>query len=76
MVLTGQFSSGKSKLITALTDRAVEPVSDADIATDDVREYLWDGAVVLLIRLAFSRACGAMTNWPRRRLAGRTSSCL
>lgn len=48
MVLTGQFSSGKSKLITALTDRAVEPVSDADITTDDVREYTWDGAVILV----------------------------
>ncbi|NRQ50406.1 GTPase [Aeromicrobium stalagmiti] len=48
MVLTGQFSSGKSKLITALTDRAVEPASDADIATDTVTSYPWDGAVVLV----------------------------
>ena len=48
MVLTGQFSSGKSKLITALTDRAVEPPSDADIATDTVTAYQWDGAVVLV----------------------------
>ena len=48
MVLTGQFSSGKSKLITALTDRAVEPPSAADIATDTVTTYPWDGAVVLV----------------------------
>jgi hypothetical protein len=48
MVLTGEFSSGKSKLITALTDRAVEPPSDADIATDEVTPYDWDGAVTLV----------------------------
>lgn len=48
MVLTGQFSSGKSSLIKALTDGGVDPVIDADIATDDVTEYEWDGAVVLV----------------------------
>ncbi|MGK5682362.1 GTPase [Actinoplanes sp. URMC 104] len=48
MVLTGQFSSGKSSLIKALTDGAVNPVIDADIATDAVTEYEWDGAVVLV----------------------------
>lgn len=48
MVLTGQFSSGKSKLITALTDKAVEPLSNADIATDEVTEYEWNDAVVLV----------------------------
>ncbi|GAA1622738.1 GTPase [Actinoplanes couchii] len=48
MVLTGQFSSGKSSLIKALTDGAVDPVVDADIATDTVTEYEWDAAVVLV----------------------------
>lgn len=48
LVLTGQFSSGKSSLIKALTDGAVDPVIDADIATDAVTEYPWDGAVVLV----------------------------
>lgn len=48
MVLTGQFSSGKSSLIKALTDGAVDPVIDADIATDDVTSYEWDGAVTLV----------------------------
>ncbi|WP_181541237.1 GTPase domain-containing protein [Micromonospora saelicesensis] len=48
MVLTGQFSSGKSSLIKALTDGGVDPVIDADIATDAVTEYEWDGAVVLV----------------------------
>lgn len=48
MVLTGQFSSGKSSLIRALTDGAVEPLIDADIATGEVTEYEWDGAVVLV----------------------------
>lgn len=48
MVVTGQFSSGKSSLIQALTDGAVNPVIDADIATDAVTEYPWDGAVILV----------------------------
>jgi hypothetical protein len=48
MVLTGQFSSGKSSLIKALTDGAVDPAIDADIATDDVTSYEWDGAVTLV----------------------------
>lgn len=48
MVLTGQYSSGKSSLIKALTDGAVDPVIDADISTDEVTEYPWDGAVVLV----------------------------
>lgn len=48
MVLTGQYSSGKSSLIKALTDGAVEPLIDADIATGEVTEYEWDGAVVLV----------------------------
>lgn len=48
MVLTGQFSGGKSKLIEALTDGAVVPGSAADIATDKVTEYAWGGAVVFV----------------------------
>jgi len=48
MVLTGQYSSGKSSLIKALTDGAVEPLIDADVATGEVTEYEWDGAVVLV----------------------------
>jgi hypothetical protein len=48
MVLTGQFSSGKSTLIKALTDGQVNPVIGADIATDHVTAYEWDGAVVLV----------------------------
>lgn len=48
MVLTGQFSSGKSSLVKALTDGAADVVIDSDIATDDVTEYTWDGAVTLI----------------------------
>lgn len=48
MVLTGQFSSGKSSLIKALTDGDVDPLIAADIATDTVTEYAWNGAVILV----------------------------
>jgi signal recognition particle receptor subunit beta len=48
LVLTGQFSSGKSTLIKALTDGAADVTIDADIATDRVTEYDWDGHVVLV----------------------------
>lgn len=48
LVLTGQFSSGKSTLIKALTDGAAEVTIDADIATDRVTEYDWDGHVALV----------------------------
>ena len=48
MVLTGQFSTGKSKLVEALTDGVVVPGSAADILTYDVREYDWDGSVTLV----------------------------
>ncbi|MGY1714222.1 GTPase [Geodermatophilus sp. SYSU D01106] len=48
MVLTGQFSSGKSSLVKALTDGAADVVIDSDIATDEVTEYTWDGAVTLI----------------------------
>jgi predicted GTPase len=48
MVLTGQFSGGKSTLIEALTDRAVRPPTGADYTTDEVTEYAWSGAVTLV----------------------------
>lgn len=48
LVLTGQFSSGKSSLIKALTDGAAEPLIDADVATDEITQYDWDGAVTLV----------------------------
>lgn len=48
MVLTGQFSGGKSTLIEALTDRAVRPPTGADYTTDKVTEYAWSGAVTLV----------------------------
>lgn len=48
MVLTGQYSSGKSSLIKALTDGAVDPEIGADIVTDSVTAYDWDGAVTLV----------------------------
>lgn len=48
LVLTGQFSSGKSSLIKALTDATVDPHIDADVATDAISEYDWDGAVTLV----------------------------
>jgi hypothetical protein len=48
MVVTGQFSSGKSSLVRALTDGAADVVIDSDIATDEVTEYTWDGAVTLI----------------------------
>ena len=48
MVLTGQFSGGKSTLIEALTDRAVRPLTGADYTTDEITEYPWSGAVILV----------------------------
>ena len=48
LVLTGQYSSGKSSLISAITDGAAEVVIDSDIATDSVADYDWDGAVTLV----------------------------
>ena len=38
MVLTGQYSSGKSTLIKALTDEAAEVVIDSAVATDQVQD--------------------------------------
>lgn len=48
LVVTGQYSAGKSTLIKALTDAAVSPVIGADISTDTVTEYDWDGLVSLI----------------------------
>lgn len=48
MVLTGQYSSGKSTLIKALTDEAAEVVIDSAIATDKVEVFDWDGLVDLV----------------------------
>ena len=39
MVLTGQYSSGKSTLIKALTDEAAEVVIDSAVATDQVQVF-------------------------------------
>lgn len=48
MVLTGQYSSGKSTLIRALTDGAAEVVIDSAVATDRVDVFDWDGLVDLV----------------------------
>ncbi|MEP7763096.1 GTPase [Sanguibacter sp. 25GB23B1] len=48
MVLTGQYSSGKSTLIKALTDEAAEVVIDSAVATDRVDAFTWDGVVDLV----------------------------
>lgn len=48
LVLTGYFDGGKSTLIKALTDGAADVLIGADITTDTVTEYDWDGAVVLV----------------------------
>lgn len=48
MVLTGQYSSGKSTLIKALTDGAAQVVIDSAIATDNVEMFDWDGVVDLV----------------------------
>lgn len=48
LVVTGQYSAGKSTLIKALTDGAVNPLIGADISTDAVTEYDWDGLVSLI----------------------------
>lgn len=48
LVFTGQHSSGKSMLIKALTDGQAEVVIDADVATDQVTHYDWDGSVALV----------------------------
>ncbi|MDC5696827.1 50S ribosome-binding GTPase [Intrasporangium calvum] len=48
MVLTGQYSSGKSTLIHALTDEGAEVVIDSAVATDTVDVFDWDGLVDLV----------------------------
>ena len=48
MVLTGQYSSGKSTLIKALTDDAAQVVIDSAVATDSVDVFDWDGLVDLV----------------------------
>lgn len=48
MVLTGQYSSGKSTLIKALTDEAAEVIIDSAVATDRVEVFDWDGLVDLV----------------------------
>ncbi|GAA4750823.1 GTPase domain-containing protein [Gordonia alkaliphila] len=48
MVFTGQYSSGKSTLIRALTNEAAEVVIDSAVATDQVQVFDWDGLVDLV----------------------------
>ena len=48
MVLTGQYSSGKSTLVKALTDDAAQVVIDSAVATDKVEVFDWDGLVDLV----------------------------
>ena len=48
MVLTGQYSSGKSTLIKALTDGAAQVVIDSGVATDSIEVFDWDGLVDLV----------------------------
>ena len=75
MVLTGQFSSGKSSLIKALTDGAVDPVIDADIP--QMRSPPTHGTVpwYLSTPRACSLVCAVTTNWHLARSVMRTSSC-
>ena len=69
LVLTGQYNSGKSTLVKALTNGAAEVVIDSAPATDTVAEYDWDGLVSLIdtpgvktgINLHDQRAEGAIT---------------
>lgn len=48
LVFTGQYSSGKSTLIEALTDRAFSVGIGAGVTTDEATEYDWDGDVKLV----------------------------
>lgn len=48
MVLTGQYSSGKSTLIKALTNESAQVVIDSAVATDSVDAFDWDGLVDLV----------------------------
>lgn len=48
LVFTGFYSSGKSTLIEALTDRAFNIPIGSGVTTDEVTEYDWDGDVRLV----------------------------
>lgn len=48
LVFTGQYSSGKSTLIKALTDGAASVVIGSGVTTDGVEEFDWDGDVRLV----------------------------
>jgi hypothetical protein len=48
LVFTGQYSSGKSTLIQALTNGAASVVIGSGVTTDSVEEYDWDGDVRLV----------------------------
>lgn len=48
LVFTGQYSSGKSTLIRALTNGAASVVIGSGVTTDAVEEFDWDGAVRLV----------------------------
>ncbi|MGM0931153.1 MAG: GTPase [Actinomycetota bacterium] len=48
LVFTGQYSSGKSTLIKALTDGAASVVIGSGVSTDAVEEFDWDGDVRLV----------------------------
>ncbi|MEC5193202.1 MULTISPECIES: GTPase [unclassified Arthrobacter] len=48
LVFTGQYSSGKSTLIKALTDGAASVVIGSGVTTDAVEEFDWEGDVRLV----------------------------
>lgn len=48
LVLTGQYSSGKSTLIEALTDGEYQIPIDSAVTTDRVEVFAWDGLVDLV----------------------------
>lgn len=48
LVFTGQYSSGKSTLIKALTNEAASVVIGSGVTTDAVEEFDWDGDVRLV----------------------------
>lgn len=47
IVVTGQYSSGKSALIKAITDGAAQVTINADIATDRSTSYQWDNVTLV-----------------------------
>ncbi|MDJ0338686.1 GTPase [Cryobacterium sp. PH31-O1] len=48
LVVTGQYSSGKSTLIRALTNGGADVVIGSGVTTDAVKEFDWDGDVRLV----------------------------